>query len=112
MATLTVQNIALTTSLSPTFDAADVAGDEFTNNGRTFIYIKNGGASPITATVDSLVNCNQGFDHDIAITVPAGGEVLQGPFNPSRFNDGSTGRVSVTYSDITSVTVAAIALGN
>lgn len=111
MATLTVQNIALTTSLTPSFASADAGGDDFNNNGRTFIYIKNGGGSPITATVNSRVNCSYGFDHDVDITVPAGSEELCGPFNTSRFNNASS-IASISYSDVTSVTVAVIALSN
>lgn len=110
MAALTVQEISLTTSLTPSFVSADAGGDTFVNNGRTFLYIKNGGGSPITATVDSLVLCSQGFDHNIDIVVPAGSEEMCGPFNESRFNTVSS--ASISYSDVTSVTIAAIALGN
>lgn len=111
MAALTVQNITLSTSLTPTFANADVAGDSFINNGRTFLYIRNASGSPITATVDSLVDCSQGFDHDIVITIPAGSEEMCGPFNVSRFKS-TAGVVDVAYSDVTTVTIAVLALGN
>lgn len=111
MAALTVQNITLSTSLTPTFAAADVGGDSFLNNGRTFLYIRNASGSPITITVLSQVDCSQGHDHDIIITVPAGSEEMCGPFNVSRFKS-VAGVVNVNYSDVTTLTIAALALGN
>lgn len=107
MADLSVQTIT-TNGLSPTFSSADAAGDEFVNDGRTFLHVKNGGASSIDVTIDSKQQCSFGFDHDITVSVPAGGERLIGPFPTSRFNDSQTGKASVSYSDVTSVTVAAI----
>jgi hypothetical protein len=109
MAALTVQKIALGTSLTPTFAAAAAAGDTFVNDGRTFVYAKNGSGAPITITVNSLVNCSQGFDHDVTITVPAGSEECCGSFPPSRFNN-SANAVSMTYSAHADLTVAAISL--
>lgn len=106
MAVLTVQKISHS-GLSPSFSAADVAGDEFVNGGRTILYVKNGGASQITVTVDSAKPCNYGFDHDLTVNVPAGDERVIGPFAPDRFNN-SSARVAVSYTDVTSVTVAAL----
>lgn len=106
MALLTVQNISLT-GLTPTFTAADSLGDEFPNDGNAFLVVKNDGASDITVTIDSQKPCSYGYDHDITVTVPAGGEKWIGPFPQSRFND-TSGRVQVSYSDVTSVTVAVV----
>lgn len=102
MAQLTVQETSLT-GLAPTFTAADAAGDTFENDGQTVLHVKNGSAAAITATVDSVRPCNYGFDHDAAVSVPAGGERIIGPFERNRF--GTT--ASVAYSAVTSVTVAA-----
>lgn len=106
MAVLEAQKITQA-GLAPAFQAADVAGDEFPNGGRTYLHVKNAGAAAITVTVNSQKPCNQGFDHDLSVSIAAGGEALIGPFEPGRFNN-SSGRVAVTYSDVTSVTVAAI----
>lgn len=106
MAVLNVQRVTQA-GIAPTFAAADAAGDEFANGGRTFLWVKNGGAAAITVTVDSVKKCDQGFDHDLSISVPAGGERLIGPFEPGRFNNSSS-RVKVTYSAVASVTVAAV----
>lgn len=110
MATLTVQEITLS-SLTPSYASADAGGDEFSNTGRTFLHIINDGASSITATIDSRTNCSQGFDHNIEVTVGASSEKMVGPFKPGRFND-DNGITDITYSAVTSVTVAAIALGS
>lgn len=106
MAALSVQKVTLS-GVSPTFAAADVAGDSFANSGRVYLHVKNGGASSITVTVNSQTACNQGFDHDVAVTVAAAAESQIGPFPKSRFDD-ATGKVLVSYSAVTSVTVAAV----
>lgn len=107
MATLTVYQTDLD-GVTPTYVAANAGGDEFANDGRTMLHVKNGDGSPHTVTVNSRVNCNQGYDHDSVTTVSAGGEAMIGPFNLTRFNDQSTGRASITYDGVTSVTIAAI----
>lgn len=109
MADLSVQKIDAS-GIIPTFVAAGASGDTFANDGRTFLHVKNGGASSITVTIDSKKPCDQGFDHDLTITIPAGGERLIGPFSPDRFNDAVTKKTSVSYSSVTSVTVAALKL--
>jgi hypothetical protein len=106
MAELNVQKVVLG-GLDPAFSAADAAGDTFINNGRTFFHFKNGGTAAITATINSVTPCNHGFDHDVAISVPAGDDRIVGPFPAQRFND-LNNKVSVAYSAVTSVTVAAI----
>lgn len=110
MATLTVQTISLT-GLEPTYAAAAAGGDEFPNDGRTFLHVKNTNAATRTVTINSRSNCDQGFDHDPAVVIDATtGDTMIGPFDTARFNDPATGRVSVTYSAVTGVTVAAIKL--
>jgi hypothetical protein len=110
MAALTIQNVVLGTSLTPSFAAAEVGGDTFVNNGNTFLYAKNGSGGDITVTVDSLQACDQGHDHNDATVVPAGSEEMIGPFPVHRFNS-AAGSASITYSGVTSLTIAAIKLG-
>ncbi len=107
MALLSVQNSSIA-GFAPTYSAVS-ASDEFPNDGRTVIYIKNGGASPDVVGIDSLVACNQGSDHDGGSSVTNATEKCFGPFDPTRFNN-SNGRVTVTNSFITSVTCAVIRL--
>lgn len=107
MAALTIQGVNKNAPLTPSFAAADVAGDTFANNGRVLLYFKNSDASSKTVTVASLVDCNQGFTHDISVTVPATDEVMVGFFEINRFND-TNQNVSMTYDDVAGLTVAAI----
>lgn len=90
-----------------TFAAANVDGNYFTNDGLTYLHIKNGGASPITVTVNSLENCSYGFDHNLSITIANGAEKVIGFFSKKRFN-AVDGTVGITYSAVTTVTVAAV----
>jgi hypothetical protein len=87
--------------------AAAVGPDTFTNDGRTFLQVKNTNGSSRTVTIDSTRACDQGFDHDQVVTIPATtGDELIGPFPTARF--GTT--VTVTYSAVAGVTVAAFKL--
>lgn len=109
MALLTVQ-IATVAGIVPSFVAAGAGGDTFSNTGRESLYVKNGSGASITVTINSLLNCDQGFDHDFVVTVAAGVDKVIGPFATNRFNDGG-GLVGVTYSAVTTVTVAAVRTG-
>lgn len=104
MAVLSVQQI-LRTGTGVTFASANSGGDSFPNTGNEVLHVKNGGGSSVTVTINSQAQCSFGFDHDETVSVPAGGEREIGPFPKSRFNDTSD-RVNVTYSAVTSVTVA------
>lgn len=101
MAVLTKTTSSLTGG-EPTFNACNSEGDSFANTGKTLLHFKNEDVSPTTVTVNSVQLCNFGFDHDVEITVPAGEELLVGPFSTSRF--GST--AGMTYSSITDLSVA------
>lgn len=111
MATLSVQNVAVTGLSNPTFSAAAGGGDDFANDGaKTFVYFKNGSGGAITVTFDDTGSASpsgaKAFNADVDVTVPAGGESCIGPFPQSRF--GSS--VGMTYSGVTSLTVAALRL--
>lgn len=108
MATLTVNQLSLT-GTAPTFVAAGAGGDDFGNDGvRTFLVVKNGGGSAVTVTLNDTGSVSppsaKAFDPDVDVSVSAGGEAWIGPFDTARF--GSS--VGVTYSGVTSVTVAAV----
>lgn len=106
MALLTVQRTNLN-GVAPSFVAADAAGDSFVNSGRAYWHVKNADTVDKTVTVNSQTPCSQGFDHDAVVTVPAGGERIIGPFAKNRFDD-ANGQVQITYSAVTSVTVAVV----
>ncbi len=105
---LTVQEM-LPAGLAVAFVAAAAAGNSFVNNGRTFLRVRNGGGAAITVTVVASGRCDQTFLHPETVSIPAGGERDIGAFAIARFSD-TTGRVTVTYSAVTTVTVAAIRL--
>ena len=58
-------------------------------------------------TIVSAKTCNQGFQHDLTVSVAAGSDKMIGPFSADRFNN-DQGQVSVTYDAVTAVTVAAL----
>lgn len=106
MSTLNVQDFS-TVGIAPAFTAADAAGNTFKNAGNTYLFVDNASAASITATVNAVAPCNYGFDHDLAVTIPAGTTQKIGPFDYGRYND-ANGNVGVTYSAAASVTVAAL----
>lgn len=108
MATLSVQRI-LITGITPSFSAASGGGDDFGNDGKaTFLVVKNGDASGMTVTIDDTGSVEPAgsttFDPDVEVTVAATDEEWIGPFPVNRFGTS----VAVTYSSVTSLTVAAI----
>ena len=108
MATLTVQEITRS-AITPIYGAAAGGGDQFANDGRTYIHIKNGGASPITLTIATQMTVDGKAVADDAITVTNGQERIVGPFPPGIYNDANN-MVQLTYSGVTSVTVGAFRL--
>src|SRR5436189_260575 len=78
-------------------------GDQFSNDGKTYLKITNGGGAPITVTVVAQRPCDQGTIHSIANSVTNATTEVMGPFS-DRYND-ALGFVQVTYSGVTTVTV-------
>jgi hypothetical protein len=109
MATLTAQKASLA-GTTPSFASAAGGGDEFLNDGDTVIHVKNGSGGSINVTVNSQTPCSQGFDHDLVVAVGAGAEKIIGPFAKARFDD-ANGKVQLTYSGVTSLTLAVISHG-
>jgi hypothetical protein len=108
MAILTVQ-VVPTSGAAPTFASASAGGDQAPIDKTYFLVVRNGGASPITVTVVTPGTV-KGLDiADAALSVPAGGS----GFIPldAIYRDPVTGRASVTYSAVTSVTVGVIQAG-
>lgn len=115
MPTLTNQVIT-ETGLELVPVAADVGGDEieFDQQERTFLFIDNADASPMTVTItafNTTVNV-PGFGDtdrgDMVVIVTNAEKRYIGPF-PKAFSDPANGgRIQVTYTAVTSVTVAAL----
>jgi hypothetical protein len=107
MADLATQSVSKT-GLDPNFVAASAGGDTLTPGPRTFLYVKNGHSSSQTVTINSQINCDQGVDHNVAVTVPNGDEQIIGPIESPRFARASDGKAEITYSGVVALTVAAI----
>lgn len=105
--------MATLTAIVPTYagvslgaTAAAGGGDKFLNTGNELLYIKNGGGSPITLTLDAQTVAGLAIT-DPTVSVAAGAEKIVGPFDPRYFSD-SSGFLNLSYSAVTSVTVAVI----
>lgn len=109
MAVLTVQHTTGTTGLVPTFTAAAGGGDSFVNVGGAVLQVKNADSVSHTATITCQTACSLGGTsvHNIAIAVAAGATAMIGPFG-FNYND-AAGSVQITYSAVTSMTVAVTA---
>lgn len=115
MAILTVAPIS-TTQQADALVAAAGGGDSFQNTGKECLRIRNAGGGAITLTVvaSGTDPCNYGVAatpaHDLVQSIPNDSAVhVLGPFPPKKFND-VNGRVQLTYSGVTSVTVQPQAL--
>lgn len=114
MATLTVQNLVKSSSLAANYAAAAVGGDVMPNDGNTILHFKNASAGSITVTaaaVDTSRDFGVSFGPytraNVAVAIGAGAEAFIGPFPRIAFNN-SSGQVALTYSGVTSLTVAAL----
>ena len=112
MAELTVQQITETGGAA-TYSSATAEGDTADNNGNMFLHIKNGGGGSITVTITALTTSVDSGMYGVltkanaSIAVAAGTEAFIGGFAPAAFNDGN-GEIAITYSGVTSVTIAAL----
>lgn len=107
MATLVLQR-ATPTGTAPTYQAAAAGGDKIPPGKDTMLVVK-AGATGATVTVDSPTPCSQGSTHPLSVVVAANTERYIGPLPAQRFAQSSDGLVSVTYSQVSTITVAAIA---
>lgn len=105
--TISVQNIrrgGITPSLSSGLNAGDT--HLVRNDGRVFLWVKNGDTSDHTATVATPFS-RSGLDlADLTVTVTAGGEAFIGPFERSTFNNADDD-LAVTFDATTSVELGA-----
>src|SRR5512139_1264127 len=96
MATLSVQTIALA-GITPTFAAVAAGGDEFPNDGSTYVEIVNSsGANSYTVTFTTPATVEGVAVENPTVTVGTSGRKKIGPFKASVFNN-SSGRVAVGY---------------
>lgn len=89
--------------------AANAGGDEFQNSGKELLLVThtNGGGSNVTLTIETQATVDSEDVADKAITIAPGTTHLLGPFPVGIYNDGN-GRVQLTYSAATDITVKPI----
>lgn len=107
MATLTTQNIT-TAGILPTYAPATAGGDAMIADQTSFLHIKNGAASSMTVSIADPMT----FDTVLTVssrvvTVAANSEQMIA-IPDTLYKNPATGLASITYSAVTSVTVAAI----
>ena len=95
-----------------TMQAADVAGNEFSNDGKTLMYIENtDAANPHLVTILGQPSPDSGRSTpNVTLTVAANGHACAGPFKTANFNT-ATGAASVTAADA-AVTIALVSYKN
>ncbi|MEO8483328.1 MAG: hypothetical protein ABI634_14035 [Acidobacteriota bacterium] len=106
MAILAVQQITKA-GITPTFAAAAGGGDSFQFGGNEHVEVVNGGGGGINVTVPAQQACGtfgvSNTAHDIVVAVGAGARAkIKVP--PVGYVD-ANGRVQLTYSGVTTVTV-------
>lgn len=106
----TLNPVATTTAGAPVVMVAATSGGDTIAAGltgaKTTFVVANGSGSSITVTLAGAVNCSQGALHNVPYTVAAG--ATEYIVVPGTCINQSTGGVAVTYSAVTTVTVAAI----
>src|SRR4051812_47481836 len=112
MATLTTQTITRAGAVITPVAAAG-GGDAMTCGSGMMLEVVNGGGSPITVTL--AVPSSRTYEPNVAITSPAisvtnGTTKWIGPIDAQTFMDPTTGLCTITYSGVTTVTVAAVQL--
>lgn len=94
--------------ISPAYQAASAGGDQYTPSSTTFLSFKNGSGGQITVTLATTAVAFGQPIGNIAIPVAAGAEVFCGPFDPGAVQQPGTPYANLTYSAVTSFTVAAV----
>jgi hypothetical protein len=108
LATLQSQPVVIT-GLTPVMAAASAGGDDFQPGDNFALLVRNADTTPATVTV-VVPGSEYGQPRpDVPVVVPATtGLVLIGPFTGDL--KGTNRRVGVTYSKVTALTVALVAL--
>lgn len=103
MAALTIQSIDQD-GLTPSYTAAAGGGDTVVVGAGSFLHVKNGGGGSITVTLVTPGTVSSLAIADQTVSVGAGAESMIAL--PDLYKDPATGRGSITYSGVTTVTVA------
>lgn len=107
MATLATQQVTLT-GLNVTMSSAAGGGDKLRPHPNAFLIVRNAGAGSINVTVDRVRLSNTGEDDNLVVAVGVNETKHIGPLPAEWFAAASDGLVAVTYSGVSSVTVASV----
>lgn len=103
MATLAIQTIDQD-GLTPAYVSAAGGGDKVVPGAGSFIHVKNGGGSPITVTLVTPGTVSGLAVDDQTVTVTNAQERMIAV--PDLYKSPSDGLASITYSGVTTVTIA------
>ena len=115
MATLTVQTITESGKVA-TYASCEGGGDVVENDGSVFLHLKNASGGELTVTITAqTTTVDTSLYGDLTKAnatqaIAASGEAFIGPFPPSAYNNTSS-QIAITYSGVTSLTIAALRLG-
>ena len=110
MAALTIIDAVIAGVNAPTLGAAASGGDTVAlGPDVVLLHVKNTNGATRRVVVDSLINCNQGSDHNIDVTVPATTGDMWIAINPTNRFKNSSGVGDISYPDgVSGVTIAAM----
>tara|TARA_R110001606_G_scaffold382043_1_gene543585 strand:+ start:1206 stop:1550 length:345 start_codon:yes stop_codon:yes gene_type:complete len=112
MAILIAQKITQS-GLNPVYTAALAAGDVLVNTGIQYFHVKNESGSSVTASVTPVISTvidpllGTLVKEIASLTLTAGQAGFLGPFETDAFNS-PTGQLTLTYTAVTNITVAAL----
>jgi len=109
VSTLTLYQQSPDTGLVATFVSCTSGGDKYQQDGNVVLHVVNGDIADHTVTIVSHAHPTAGeTTADHTETVTAGTRRLIGPLSASVFTDPSDGLAHITYSAVTSMTIAAV----
>lgn len=106
MSQIVTQTVTLA-GLAPSLQACS-SSDTYAPSATTFLYVKNGDTVQHTVTVHTTASLYGQPISNVAIPVPAGSEIMAGPFDPGMVASPETTLATVTYDAVTSMSIAAI----
>lgn len=116
MAELTVQNITQS-GITPTFSEASATGDVMSNDGASFIYVKNGSGSSLSITITAQTTAvnieafGQLTASNTVMSIATNSEGIIGPFPTFIFNN-SNNQIEISYNVNEGVTIGGFRLSN
>jgi len=104
-----IQTQAITAAgLTPSFQAASSGGDQWEPASNVFLAAKNASDAQITITVATTAVAYGQPISNVAVPIPAGGEVWFGPYDPGMVAQPGTNLADLTYSSVSGLTIAAV----